>query len=151
MSSKKPLWHGYKWEMLALLSAAFLLNQADRAIYGVVLPQITVDLQLTESQAGLVATVLFLTMAVLMPFAGFAGDRLPKARLITFCLFLWSVATLFTGVVGGVVGLVLLRSVLTGGAEGFLRSGGLRAGGEVPHDHAQHCPCLKNGNLQRPR
>ncbi|OAM90768.1 MFS transporter [Termitidicoccus mucosus] len=119
MSSKRPFWHGYKWEMLALLSVAFLLNQADRAIYGVVLPQITVDLQLTESQAGLVATVLFLTMAVLMPFAGFAGDRLPKARLITFCLILWSVATLFTGVVGGVVGLVLLRSVLTGGAEAF--------------------------------
>lgn len=119
MSATKPLWHGYKWEMLILLSLAFFLNQADRAIYGVVLPHIMEDLGLTNAQVGLVGTVLFWTMGIMMPFAGFVGDRLPKAPLITFCLFFWSAATLFTGTVGGMAGLILLRSVATGGSEAF--------------------------------
>ena len=115
----KPLRDGYKWEMLTLLCLAFFFHQGDRAIYGVVLPQISVDLQLTESQAGLVGTVLFITLAVLMPFAGLVGDRLPKARVITVCLLFWSAATMFTGLAGGVVTLVLLRSVATAGGESF--------------------------------
>lgn len=115
----KPRHSHYKWELLALLCLAFFFHQGDRAIYGVVLPQITAELHLTEAQAGLVATVLFLTLAVLMPFGGLVGDRLPKARVITFCLIFWSTATMLTGFAGGVVSLVVLRSVATGGGESF--------------------------------
>ncbi|MDR1789030.1 MAG: MFS transporter [Opitutaceae bacterium] len=117
--SANPLRPSYKWEMLTLLSLAFFLNQADRAIYGVVLPHIREDLGLTASQVGLVGTILFWTMGVMIPFAGFVGDRVPKAPLITFCLFFWSISTLFTGAVGGILGLILLRSVATGGSEAF--------------------------------
>ena len=37
---------GYKWEVLALLWVAYLLNQADRQIFNVVLPLIREDLGL---------------------------------------------------------------------------------------------------------
>lgn len=109
----------YKWELLALLSLAFFFHQGDRAIFGVVLSQIRADLALSDSQVGLVGSVLFLTLALLMPFAGYAGDRWPKERVITSCLLFWSAATLFTGFAGGIVGLVLLRSVATAGGESF--------------------------------
>lgn len=109
----------YKWELLALLSLAFFFHQGDRAIFGVVLSQIRADLALSDSQVGLVGSVLFLTLALLMPFAGYAGDRWPKERVITACLVFWSAATLFTGLAGGIVTLVLLRSVATAGGESF--------------------------------
>ncbi|OAM88296.1 MFS transporter [Termitidicoccus mucosus] len=119
MKPSKPLHARYKWELLALLCLAFFFHQGDRAIFGVVLPQIRADLLLTGAQEGLVGSVLFFTLAILMPFAGFAGDRFPKTRVITSCLLFWSTATLFTGFAGGVVALVALRSVATAGGEAF--------------------------------
>jgi len=64
-SSSTVAWH-YRWELLALLSCAFFFHQADRAIFGVVLPKIKSDLQLTDAQLGMVSSVLFFTLALLM-------------------------------------------------------------------------------------
>ncbi|MDR0902199.1 MAG: MFS transporter [Opitutaceae bacterium] len=119
MSASKPLHARYKWELLGLLCLAYFFHQGDRAIFGVVLPQIRADLGLTGSQEGLVGSVLFFFMALLMPIAGIAGDRFPKSRVITACLIFWSTATLFTGFAGGVVALVALRSIATAGGEAF--------------------------------
>ncbi len=119
MKPQKPLGPHYKWELLALLCLAFFFHQGDRAIFGVVLEQIRADLLLTNEQIGLVGSVLFFTLAVMMPFAGYAGDHFRKTRVITFCLIGWSAATLFTGFAGGVVALVALRSVATAGGESF--------------------------------
>ena len=110
---------GYKWELLALLCLAFFFHQGDRAIYGVVLPQIRTELQLTDSQLGFVGTVLFFTLAVLMPIAGYLGDMLRKKWVITGALIFWSTSTLFTGLSRGIVSLTMLRSVATAGGESF--------------------------------
>ncbi len=109
----------YKWELLALLCLAFFFHQGDRAIYGVVLPQIRGELQLSDSQLGFVGTVLFFTLAVLMPIAGYLGDMLRKKWVITGALFFWSTSTLFTGLSRGLVSLTMLRSVATAGGESF--------------------------------
>lgn len=109
----------YKWELVALLCFAFFFHQGDRAIFGVVLSQIRADLHLTDAQLGLVGSVLFLTLALLMPIAGYVGDRFKKNWVITSCLIFWSTATLFTGYAQGIVALVLLRSVATAGGEAF--------------------------------
>jgi len=109
----------YKWELLTLLCFAFFFHQGDRAIYGVVLPQIRDELQLSDAQLGFVGTVLFATLAVLMPFAGYFGDMLRKKWVITGALVFWSTSTLFTGLARGVVSLTMLRSVATAGGESF--------------------------------
>jgi MFS transporter, Spinster family, sphingosine-1-phosphate transporter len=109
----------YKWELLGLLCLAFFFHQGDRAIYGVVLPQIRTELQLSDSQLGFVGTVLFFTLAVLMPIAGYLGDTLRKKWVITGALIFWSTSTLFTGLSRGVTSLTMLRSVATAGGESF--------------------------------
>ena len=109
----------YKWELLTLLCLAFFFNQGDRAIFGVVLPSIKTELQLTDSQLGLVGSVLFFTLAVMLPIAGYLGDLWNKKWIITCSLLFWSVATLMTGLTGGLLGLILLRSVATAGGESF--------------------------------
>lgn len=109
----------YKWELLALLCLAFFFHQGDRAIYGVVLPQIRAELNLSDSQLGFVGTVLFFTLAILMPIAGYLGDVLRKKWVITGALIFWSASTLFTGLSRGIVSLTVLRSVATAGGESF--------------------------------
>lgn len=109
----------YKWELLALLCLAFFFHQGDRAIYGVVISGIQKDLALTAQQLGWVGFVLFFTMALMMPLAGIVGDKFKKNWIITCGLIFWSAATLFTGCVSGILGLILLRSVATAGGEAF--------------------------------
>ncbi len=109
----------HKWELLALLSCAFFFHQADRAIFGVVLSSIKSDLGLTDSQLGLIGTSLFVTLAVMVPIAGFLGDRFSRKWIVTCSLLFWSLATSVTGAARGLFGLILFRSVATGGGESF--------------------------------
>lgn len=107
----------YKWELLALLWIAFFLNQADRQVYSVVLKSIQEELLLSDAQLGLVASILFWTLALVFPVAGYLGDIWSKRWIVAGSLLFWSSATLFTGLSTTVVHLVLLRSIATGGGE----------------------------------
>ncbi|MCL2744225.1 MAG: MFS transporter [Planctomycetaceae bacterium] len=109
----------YRWELLVLLFFTYFLHQADRAIFAVVLPLIRYDLNLTDSQLGLSGTVLFLVIAVMVPIAGFIGDRCSKKWIITCSLVFWSAATMLTGLSRGLAGIIMFRSVATGGGESF--------------------------------
>lgn len=109
----------YRWELLALLFLAFFFHQGDRGIFGVVLPAIKADLNLTDSQLGLVGSVLFATLALLMPITGYLGDICSRKWIITCSLIFWSFATMVTGMAHGVVDLILFRSVATAGGEAF--------------------------------
>jgi MFS transporter, Spinster family, sphingosine-1-phosphate transporter len=109
----------YKWELLALLCGAFFLHQADRAIFGVVLSAIQDDLALTNSQIGLLGTVLFVALALMMPAAGYVGDVFNKKWVVTCSLVFWSAATLSTGFTSGLVGMLLFRSIATALGESF--------------------------------
>src|SRR5574344_42103 len=110
---------GYKWVVLALLWVAYLLNQADRQAFNVVLPLIREDLHLTDLSVGLIATIFNLFYACCVPFGGWAGDRFSRKWVVTVAIIFWSVATMFTGLANGVFLLILMRSVATGGGEAF--------------------------------
>ena len=109
----------YKWEVLALLWMAYLLNQADRQVFNTVLPAIRDALSLTDTSVGLIATIFNLCYAMMVPLGGWAGDRFSRKWVVTIAILFWSVATMFTGLATGVVMLILLRSVATGGGEAF--------------------------------
>jgi sugar phosphate permease len=107
----------YRWELLALLCGAFFLHQGDRAIYGVVLSSIRTDLGLSDGQLGMVGFTLFITIALMMPVAGYLGDIWSRRWIITGSVIFWSGATMLTGLTQGVLGLVAFRSVATAGGE----------------------------------
>ena len=109
----------YRWEMIGLLWVAFFLNQADRAVYNVVLPKLKLDLSLSDEQLGLVVLIFTWTYGVLVPIAGYAGDVLRRKWIICGSLFFWSMTTVFTGVSNSLVQLMVFRGVSTGGGEAF--------------------------------
>jgi MFS family permease len=108
-----------KWELLILLWLAFFLNQADRQIFSVVIPLIRSDLGLTDAELGLIASALFWTYGLLVPFAGFVGDKYSRKYITGFALLFWSVSTLLTGMCSTLVQFILLRGIATGGGEAF--------------------------------
>jgi len=118
-TERQPLHRFYRWELLGLLFLAFFFHQADRAIFGVVLPAIKADLQLTDSQLGLVGSVLFFALAILMPLTGYLGDVWSRKWIITVSVTFWSLATMATGMARGLIGLIAFRSVATAGGESF--------------------------------
>ena len=109
----------YKWRMLVLLWVAFLLNQADRAMFGFVMPLIKTDLGLSDVQLGLVATTFHVFYGVLAPIAGFAGDYFRRSRVIVTAIATWSAATVLTGFSTCMAHLVLFRGVSLGFGEAF--------------------------------
>ena len=113
----KPSW--YKWEVLLLLWMAYLLNQADRQVFNTVLPAIRDALTLTDTSIGLIATIFNLCYAFMVPMGGWVGDKFSRKWVVTIAILFWSVATMFTGLATGVIMLILMRSVATGGGEAF--------------------------------
>jgi len=109
----------YKWEVLVLLWIAFFVNQADRQVFNVVLPLIKADLDLSDVQIGTIATAFNLVYALLVPMAGYIGDLLSRKWIVTLSILFWSIATMFTGLSNGMIMLIVMRSVATGGGEAF--------------------------------
>ena len=119
MTQQKKSTGWYKWEVLLLLWMAYLLNQADRQVFNTVLPAIRDALSLTDTSIGLIATIFNLCYAMMVPLGGWAGDKFSRKWVVTIAILFWSVATMFTGLATGVIMLILLRSVATGGGEAF--------------------------------
>lgn len=109
----------YKWELIVLLWFAFFFHQADRQIFNVVLPAIRDDLNLTDTDMGLISAIVTLAYGILVPLGGFIGDRVNKKWLIILSLFMWTSATLLTGMSTLLIHLIVLRGIFTGGCEAF--------------------------------
>jgi MFS family permease len=108
-----------RWEVVALLWLAYFLHQADKQIYSVVLSPLSRDLGLSGYEAGLVASIFSLVVAVVSPLAGALGDLWPRHRVILWAVAIWSLATAGTAGVSSLAPLLLVRSVLMPAAESF--------------------------------
>ena len=119
-----------KWLVLGLLSCAYFFHQADRAIFGVLTPEIQADLGLDDVRLGWINLALSWTIALVTPLAGLVAVRLSRKWIITGSLLFWSVATCLIGAVGNAwsvcgvavpafVSLLALRALAVGGGESF--------------------------------
>lgn len=119
VSSTDKIGSFYKWELLILLFFAHFFYQADRAIFGIVTEKIGDELDLSSTQLGLTASILFFVLAIMVPAAGFIGDRYSRKWIITICIIFWSISTCLTGLASGLITLILFRSIATAGTESF--------------------------------
>lgn len=99
-----------KWTLLAFLCATFALYTLDRALLGSLAIPIQRDTGISDVQFGLLNAAVFWTYSVLVPFAGYAGDRFSRAKMIGFASVLWSAMTLLSGFANGFWTLFLLVS-----------------------------------------
>jgi sugar phosphate permease len=92
-----------------MLFITVVINYMDRANLSIAMPAISGELDLSKAQQGLLLSAFGWTYAALQIRGGWLVDRVPPRVLYPACLALWSLATIFMGIIGGFVALIILR------------------------------------------
>lgn len=108
----EPVKHqeSYKKYLLVLLMVILAFNFVDRLALGIVLQDIKSELNLTDTQLGLLSGIAFALFYSLMgiPIARWA-DRGNRVTIISLTAALWSVMVALCGMVGSFVQLLIVR------------------------------------------
>ncbi|GAB3536728.1 MFS transporter [Arthrobacter tecti] len=99
-----------------MLFVTVVINYMDRANLSIALPSISQEFSLSPAEQGLLLSAFGWTYAALQLPGGWLVDRVRPQVLYASCLILWSLATVFMGIVGGFAALIVLR-LLVGGFE----------------------------------
>jgi len=86
---------------LIVLTLLNLLNYIDRQVLPAVVVSVQRSLDLSDAEAGMLGTGFVLVFIVMSPIFGILGDTRPRKKLIALGAFLWSVATMASGVARG--------------------------------------------------
>jgi MFS family permease len=108
-----------RWAVLALLVSVYAVSAADRQLISVLAEPIRKDLQLTDTQLGMLSGMLFAIFYTVfgMPF-GWLADRVQRFRMIAgICLF-WSACTAVTGFTVNFIQIALARVGVAVGESG---------------------------------
>lgn len=101
---------GRDYSILALLTLINVMNFVDRQLLASFANFIKPDLQLTDTQFGLLAGFAFIVFySVMGLFMGTLADRLHRPRLLAIGLGLWSLLTAVSGVARGFVTMLIPR------------------------------------------
>lgn len=88
----------YAWFVLAMLCFVYIFNFMDRQLMSVLAEDIKKDLDLTDTQIGLMTGFLFALFYTLLGVAaGWLADRSVRVRILAIGAFLWSLFTLLCG------------------------------------------------------
>ncbi len=98
--------------ILALITAATMLNYLDRSVLGVAKPALTAELQIGPEVMGLIFSAFSWTYALAQVPGGYVLDRLGTRLTYGLSLALWSAATALHGLMSGVAGLLGARLAL---------------------------------------
>ena len=109
-STKAAPGGAYRYYVLAMLIVVYTFNFVDRQILGILKDSIQVDLQLTDTQVGLMGGIAFAALysTLGIPIAWLA-DRYSRTWIMTGALTLWSGFTAACGLAHGFWSLFALR------------------------------------------
>jgi MFS transporter, ACS family, hexuronate transporter len=103
--------------LLAVLFGGSVLNYLDRAVLGVVMPQVRHSLSLSNTDYGLVVNTFLLFYMIFYVVGGRVSDRLGCRRSFVVNVIAWSAASMLHALSRGLLSLCALRGLL-GAAEG---------------------------------
>lgn len=104
---------------LGLLGVINFVNYLDRYVVAGVLAKVEAAFSLTHEQAGLLGGIFMAVYMLASPLAGYLGDRVQRRLLVAASVFLWSLATVASGLAGGFATLMLARAVTGIGEAGY--------------------------------
>jgi ACS family hexuronate transporter-like MFS transporter len=106
-----------RWQLVALLFVAGIINYLDRAALSVAAPLITKELGLDPAQLGVVFSSFFFGYALFCFIGGYAADRYGPRLVLIVSMTVWSIFCGLTAAAVSVTSLVVLR-VIFGMGEG---------------------------------
>lgn len=114
---KLPLWKANFWYFILWLM--MLIDVMDRQAVNAVLPLLKKSFQLTDTQAGLVSSVLGLSIALFAVPVAMLADKWSRRKMVSIMIAFWSVATYGTGLAKGFGSLVVARLCVGTGEAGY--------------------------------
>ncbi|SDN81168.1 Sugar phosphate permease [Methylobacterium phyllostachyos] len=98
--------------VFALLCLVYFITYVDRVNLSTLAPLMATDLHLDNVELGFALSSFGYTYALFQILGGMTADRLGARRTLVLCGIVWTVGTLLTGFVGGLLSLVLARLLL---------------------------------------
>ena len=95
-----------------LLCLMYLITYVDRVNLSTAAPLIRKEFGLSQTQLGIAFSAFGYPYALFQIIGGRLGDHFGARRTLTICGFVWAVATILTGLTGGLVSLFLARLLL---------------------------------------
>ena len=109
--------------VLVLCFLLYMINFMDRQVLSAVLEPMKIDLGLTDTQAGILQTSFFLSMALLGIPAAYLVDRWSRRKTLSLMAVIWSAFTFITGMGRNFLGVFLPRILVGAGEAGFPSAG----------------------------
>jgi AAHS family benzoate transporter-like MFS transporter len=113
--------NSFHWQVLFWCSLILIIDGYDLQLAGIALPSIMAEMQVTETQAGLMVSSVLVGMTAGSILLGTLADRIGRRLTIAICVVLFSVCTAGAGLTKDPILFTLLR---------FL--GGMGLGGVLP-------------------
>lgn len=102
----------YRWQLVAMLWVAGLINYADRQAIFSLFPLLQFHLQLDLAQLGMLGSAFAWAYGLAAPLSGFVVDRVRRKTAIVTGLQFWSWICAATAMAGGLWSLVGLRAAM---------------------------------------
>ena len=112
MNNTKSIQSYYPWLVVALLWIVALLNYLDRILLTSMRDPIVKEFSITDAQFGLLTSVFLWSYGLLSPFGGLFADKYGRKKMIVFSTLVWSMATLWTGMVSSFGELLVARTFM---------------------------------------
>src|SRR5688572_28910882 len=122
----------YEWKIILILSLTFGLVGLDRFILPVLFPAFMGELGLTYEDLGNLVGILAVFWGISAFAMGFLSDRVGRRKVLIPAVVIFSLMSAFSGMVGGLVSLLLVRAIM-GLAEGPVASIGVAVAVEASH------------------
>jgi MFS family permease len=101
---------GYKWWVLAVLTAAQSCHQLDRNVLSVVVEPVRHEFHLSDGQVGLLSSLIYaIAFAIAALPIGYMVDRFSRRNMLAAILAIWSGMTALGGLTTSYLTLILVR------------------------------------------
>lgn len=118
--AERPLSSRYLAYALAIVFFANFLNYADRQVVSALEVEIKTAFAMSKAEFGALWSAFTLGYMVFAPLIGYAAGRYRRTLLFAACVFIWSLATIGSGLATGKTGLFLSRFLIGVGEAGCL-------------------------------
>jgi MFS family permease len=105
--------------VLIALTAINFVNYVDRYVVSAIAEQIREEFDLGDDVTGLLGSTFMIVYTVVAPLSGWLGDRVRRGRVVAASVAVWSLATVGSGMVDSVEGLLLCRAIVGVGEAGY--------------------------------
>lgn len=111
-ADERPARSGFRWFILGLICAIYMMVAVDRANLGIALPAIKQEFGISNTQAGLFATLMFMGFAASTIPSSFLVRRFKPRTVMTIALILTALACYLIGTSGSTNDIKIYRTLL---------------------------------------